>query len=241
MNRAMYAAASGMTAEQNALDTVTDNLSNADVVAFKQAVAQVRACGSADDAMGVAATGKRLLFTQGKLTPSGGPCDLAIRGEGFFTVQRGNDIAYTRAGAFTRNPQGQLVNEDGWHLAGLRIDASVQTMNVAADGHVHVKTAHGESIVGRVRVAVFAAPEHLHAITPTIYSETSTSGHALLLAPNAERGPSIAFGMLEHSNVSIVESMMEIMKAQRAYEADAKGVQAADDMTRIANNLERGS
>jgi flagellar basal-body rod protein FlgG len=241
MNRAMYVAASGMAAEQSELDTITENLSNADVTAFKGAIAHVRAFGAGDDAAGVAVDGQRRLFTQGKLVASGGPFDIALRGEGFFAVQRGKEVAYTRDGSFTRNAEGQFINGAGWHLAGLRAEANARSLSVSPDGRVSAKTAHGESVIGRLRIAVFPSPERLRVLQPTLFAETCASGGALFLAPNPERGPSIAFGMLERSNVSIVESMMEIMKAQRAYEADAKGVQAADDMTRIANNLERGA
>lgn len=241
MNRAMYVAASGMAAEQSELDTITENLSNADVTAFKQAIAHVRAFGADSDAPGVEVDGQRRLFTQGKLIASGGPFDIALRGEGFFAVQRGKEVAYTRDGSFTRNAHGLLINGDGWHLAGLRAGTEARSLSVGPDGQVRARTAHGDTLIGRIRIAVFPSPERLRALQPTLFAETSASGGALFLAPNPERGPSIAFGMLERSNVSIVESMMEIMKAQRAYEADAKGVQAADDMTRIANNLERGA
>ena len=241
MNRAMYAAASGMAAEQASLDTVTENLSNADVTAFKQEMLRLHAFGSQEHALGVAVGEKHMSFTQGKLQNSGGPFDVAIRGEGFFAVQRGNEIAYTRDGAFIRNADGRLCNAEGWHLAGLHVAADTRALNVTADGFVHATSGNGDHRVGRIRIALFAAPEELEATTPTLFSATKASGEALYVAPNGERGPSIAFGMLEHANVSIVDSMMEIMKAQRAYEADAKGVQAADDMTRIANNLERGN
>ncbi len=241
MNRAMEVAASGMAAEQAALETVTENLANADVTAFKQALTNVRPFGAQDAGLGVSVEGKRLVLTQGKLVASGGPCDLAIRGEGFFAVQRGNELAFTRDGAFVRNAAGQLCNSDGWHLPGLHIAANVEQLKVEPDGHVAVKTAQGTATIGRIRLALFAAPEQLHALTPTLFEATAASGAATYLAPNVERGPSIAFGMLEHANVSIVDAMMEIMQTQRAYEADAKGVQAADDMTRIANNLEHGS
>lgn len=241
MNRAMYAAASGMAAEQTALDTVTENLSNADVTAFKEHISSIRSFGSGDNALGVSVDGNRMSNTPGKLAVSGGPFDVAIRGDGFFAVQRGHEISYTRDGAFSRNVDGLLCNRDGWHLAGIRVPADVQALTVAADGRVHAKRAHSDGVIGRIRVALFHAPDQLHEINPTLFSATKLSGEAVFVAPNVERGPSVAFGMLERSNVSIVDSMMEIMKSQRAYEADAKGVQAADDMTRIANNLERGS
>ena len=240
MNQAMYAAASGMAAEQNELDVVTENLANADVTAFKGHVAHIVALGTSQLPLGVTIDGSRAELTQGKIERTGGTCDLAIRGEGYFTVQRGREVAYTRDGAFSRDPAGMLSNADGWHLAGIHVPADCSKLAVAPDGAVSFERHGKRTPIGTLRIAVFAAPEHLDALAPGICVPSLTSGLPRLVHAGAEGGPAIAFGMLEHSNVSIVVSMMEILKAQRAYEADAKAVQASDDMTRIANNIERG-
>ncbi|MFY9781751.1 MAG: flagellar basal body rod C-terminal domain-containing protein, partial [Candidatus Baltobacteraceae bacterium] len=91
----------------------------------------------------------------------------------------------------------------------------------------------------RIALAAFPAPERLRPIGSALFVPTRDSGSAQALAAGGERGPKLAFGMLEKSNVSIIESMMAILAAQRAYEANAKGVQAADEMLRIANNIHR--
>ncbi|MEO6913801.1 MAG: flagellar hook-basal body complex protein [Candidatus Baltobacteraceae bacterium] len=242
MNRAMYAAATGMAAQQINLDTVANNLANADVAGFKGAAASftdLAAPGSVG--FGTASIGSHTIFEQGKLMKSGGPFDLAIDGSGFFAVRNAKgERAYTRDGEFSRDSGGRLRNAQGWVLDGVRIPAEATTVSVAPDGLTTAQTPRGAVVCGRIRLAEFAAPERLESIGGTLFRTTQQSGSAAFVNAGAERGPHIKFGMLEHSNVSIIESMMEILAAQRAYEANAKGVQAADEMLRIANNLNRG-
>jgi flagellar basal-body rod protein FlgG len=239
MNRAMYAAATGMAAQQQTLDIVADNLANADVAGFKRAQASFAAIAGGA-LLGTVETGVRTIFAQGKLMKSGGPFDVAIDGDGFFIVERDGQRAYTRAGSFSRGPDGTLRNADGWRLLGLRIPADAAEVDVAPDGNVSVASgAHARRQLGRIALASFAAPECLREIGSALFVPTRASGAARASAPGGESGPKIAFGMLEKSNVSIVESMMAILAAQRAYEANAKGVQAADEMLRIANNIHR--
>jgi flagellar basal-body rod protein FlgG len=237
----MYASASGMAAQQTNLDVIADNLANADVAGFKLATASftdVRAGGTVG--LGTASTGKHAVFTQGKLMESGGPFDVAIDGPGFFRVQRGGQLAYTRNGEFARAADGTLRNVDGWTLRGIRIPADAIEVNVARDGRVTIGTNDRKNIdAGRLRLAEFAAPEALRPLGATVFAATAGSGREHVVDAGGDNGPQLAFGMLERSNVSIIESMMQILTAQRAYEANAKGVQAADEMQRIANNLHR--
>jgi len=242
VNRAMYAAASGMSAQQTNLEVIADNLANADVAGFKQVVASftdVNAGGTLG--LGTANAGKHPIFAQGKLMHSGGPFDVAIDGSGFFRVERGGTHAFTRNGEFSRAADGTLRNADGWALRDLRIPADAVTVHVAKDGTVTIDGEAGTSrTIGRIQLATFAAPEQLRALGGTVFAATPESGPERRIAAGRDGEPTIAFGMLERSNVSIVESMMQILTAQRAYEANAKGVQAADEMQRIANNLNRG-
>ncbi len=237
----MYAAASGMSAQQTNLDIIADNLANADVAGFKSAAASfadVNAGGTLG--LGTASVGRHAILEQGKLMKSGGPFDLAIDGSGFFCVEKDGRPAYTRAGEFTRSADGKLHNADGWTLRDVRLPADALTANVDKDGRVFVDTpAAKHRAAGRLLLASFSAPERLRALGGTLFAATDASGSARRFGPGDEHA-TIAFGMLEKSNVSIVESMMQILTAQRAYEANAKGVQAADEMLRIANNLHRG-
>ncbi len=237
MNRALYAAATGMAAQQQLLDAVTDNLANADVAGFKRATPMFAALG---DGLGTAPAGVLRSFAQGKLEKSGGPCDIAIEGNGFFTVERDGATAYTRAGSFSRGADGLLRNADGWHLHGVRVPPDAVALDVRPDGRVIARTAGGvQKALGRVLLAQFDAPERLQPLGSALFAATPAAGKPRAIAPGGPRGPSLSFGTLERANVSIYESMIAILTAQRAYEANAKGVQAADEMQRIANNLHR--
>jgi len=241
MNRALYAAASGMAAQQENLDVIAGNLANANVAGFK-GVAERFAAVAAErgEALGTTTLGALPIFTQGKIVHSGSAFDVAIQGDGFFTVMDGRGrIAYTRNGEFSRDAHGQLRNADGWHLCGVRIPADAISVQADAAGLVTAKTAHGSHPCGRIRLAQFPAPEHLQSAGGTLFFATAQSGKASWVTAGKPDGPSIEFGAIEQSNVSIVEAMMEILAAQRAYEANAKGVQAADEMMRIADNLSR--
>ncbi len=238
MDRAMYAAATGMAAQQQNLDTIADDLANADVARFKGS-AELAAPG--EGGAGTVALGARVLFTQGKLAKSGGLFDVAIEGPGFFTVvdARGRR-AYTRDGEFERAADGTLRTSRGMHLENLRVPADALSLSVADDGSVRAAFANETRTIGRLRIAVFPAPDRLNGIGGSLFTATAASGAPRDVVPGSGDGPKVRFGMLERSNVSIVEAMMQILSAQRAYEANAKGVQAADEMLRIANNLQRG-
>jgi flagellar basal-body rod protein FlgG len=236
----MYAAASGMAAQQTNLEIIADNLANADVAGFKGAAASftdVNAGGTLG--LGTAVLGRHPVLGPGKLMKSGGPFDVAIDGTGFFRVDKHGAAAYTRAGEFTRSADGRLRNADGWALHGVRLPADALSATVGRDGRIFVDTTSAKHrAAGRIVLAAFPAPERLRPLGGTLFAQTFESGNPQRLEPS-EGTSTIAFGMLEKSNVSIVESMMQILTAQRAYEANAKGVQAADEMLRIANNLHR--
>jgi len=236
MNRALFVAASGMAAQQLHLDVVADNLANADVAGFKGSAAEfadVRLPGGAG--LGVTPAGAHPLFEQGKLEKSGGPCDLAIDGPGFFALAQGKRIAYTRNGEFHRAADGTLQTSDGWRVPSVRIPADATRLGVDRDGRVWCERTPGaRTECGRFALQSFPAPEALRPIGNARFEATPRAGKPTRV------DSSIEFGMLERSNVSIVGAMMEILAAQRAYEANAKGVQAADEMQRIANNLHRG-
>jgi flagellar basal-body rod protein FlgG len=241
MDRALFAAATGMAAQQQNLDTIANNLANADVVGFK---------GSADDFAALAAPGQpgsgtvrtreHAVFVQGKLERSNGPFDVAIDGPGFFSVSRGGERGFTRDGSFARAADGTLQTASGWELTGVHIPADARTAVLRENGEVEITTAKGRRTIARVRIATFQAPERLRTTDGTLFLQTRDSGAPRMVAPGLPNGSALRFGMLEQSNVSIIESMMQILTAQRAYEANAKGIQAADEMLRIANNLQRG-
>lgn len=239
MNRALYAAATGMAAQQKNLEIVADNLANADVAGFKGLTATFTDIASpGGGTLGTAVAGTHVTFTQGKLERSGGPFDLAIDGAGFFAVaDSAGRLAFTRNGEFSRAADGTLTNAQGRRLRGVRIPADALSATVAADGTVSAQTAGGKRACGRIRLAEFSSPEYLESAGGTLFFETAASGKARFVDAGKHGGPAIKFGMLERSNVTIVEAMMQILAAQRAYEANAKGVQAADEMMRIGPNF----
>ena len=236
----MFAAASGMAAQQRNLDVIADNLANADVAGFKGSVAafgDVRAGGTIG--LGTAQLGTKALFEQGKLQRGGGPFDVALDGPGFFRIEKDGRTLYTRGGSFTRDASGALADASGNRLHGVRIPEDATNVRVGTDGSITLDLRDRTGIDGgRVPVVRFDAPERLRPLGGAVFAATPDAGRAHPLAAHDAR-THVAFGMIEHSNVSIVESMMQILTAQRAYEANAKGVQAADEMQRIANNLHR--
>ncbi|HYL27342.1 MAG TPA: flagellar hook-basal body complex protein, partial [Candidatus Nitrosotalea sp.] len=180
-------------------------------------------------------------FAQGKLARSAGPFDLAIDGPGFFTLvdARGRRF-YTRDGEFSRASDGSLRNARDLKLAGIVLPSDALSATVALDGTVRASFTAGTRALGRIRLAEFSAPERLRSIDGSLFEATGASGKPREITPGGDDAPKLRFGMLEESNVTVIDAMMQILTAQRAYEANAKGVQAADEMLRIANNLQRG-
>ena len=239
MNRALYAAASGMAAQQQLLESIAQNLSSADVAGFKGQALTFSEIAVDGRTLGVRQSGTQTVFKQGKLVRGNGAFDVALDGPGFFRVRdNAGDVAYTRSGSFVRQRDGSLQNDQGLRLDGVRIATDAASITVSERGAVSIATPNGRRACGRIRVVQFAAPEQLRSSGGTAFYETPASGPPRDAATGAD-APRVRFGVLEQSNVGVIEAMMQIMAAQRAYEANAKGVQAADEMLRIANNLSR--
>jgi len=241
VNRALAAAASGMSAQEQQLDVIADNLANADVAGFKSSVMTFRAVSDGEHGLGTVVVGKDAIWRQGKLVKSGGPFDIAIDGTGFFTLRRPDGTrGYTRDGEFSRASDGSVRNAAGAVLEGVHIPATALRLNVATDGRVFVDTPDAAHVgAGRIALAVFPAPQNLVRTPEGAYLATHAAGRAFAVFPGSAQSGRLMFGMLERSNVNVMESMMEILSAQRAFEANSKGVQAADEMLRIANNIQR--
>ena len=144
MDRALFAAATGMAAQQQNLDTISNNLANSEVAGFKQSARTFAALASPGErGLGTASTGEHYVFTQGKLEHSNGAFDLAIDGAGFFELVEGGQRAYSRDGEFSRRADGTLRNNSGWQLAGVRIPEDAVSATVDADGAVRVTDARG--------------------------------------------------------------------------------------------------
>ena len=230
-----------MAAQQRNLETIADNLANAGVVGFKGSAQRFAELIAPGGGLGTVALGARVFFKQGKLARSAGPFDIAIDGPGFFSVVDAHGRRYyTRDGQFARAADGTLRETHDLRLDGIRIPADALTATVLADGTVRATFPNGPArVVGRIRLAEFPAPEALRCVDGALFAGTRESGAARTIVPGGDDAPKLRFGMLEESNVTIIDAMMQILTAQRAYEANAKGVQAADEMLRIANNLQR--
>jgi flagellar basal-body rod protein FlgG len=262
MIRSMWSAATGMQAQSLNIDVIANNLANVTTTGFKRSRAEfqdllyetMRPAGSASSETTQVPTGIQLghgtrpvavskLFSGGELQLTKNELDLAIEGDGFFQITQPNGTtAYTRAGAFKLDREGRIVNPDGFLLdPEISIPADAISVAVGMDGTVSVLQA-GESApreVGTIQLARFANPAGLQSIGKNLLLATEASGDAISGTAGEDSFGTIAQGFLEMSNVNVVDEMVNMITAQRAYETNSKVVQASDDMLQIANNLKR--
>lgn len=241
MNRTLSVAAAGMATQQTVLDVISANLANVDVSGFRACRADFAPFISAEGRLLAPRAASERTFGQGRLDFTDNPNDLAIEGAGFFAVgtARG-ETAFTRAGDFTPDANGRLHLRDAALLEGVRLPAGTTAFSVDEHGNVRARIAGraGESPVGKIRLASFANPAGLRLADDGLFYASKRSGAAHFGAPGGAFG-TIKQRWLERANISVVGAMMAVLAAQRAYEANAKAVQAADEMLRLANNLER--
>lgn len=257
MMRALWSAASGMVAQQLNVDNIANNLSNVNTSGFKKSridfqdvmYQTLKSPGSSaaeglqvptglSIGLGVRAAATQKIFTQGNMQQTGNPLDLVIEGDGFFQINLPDgSIAYTRDGGFKRDSQGNIVTSDGYLLEpAITIPPQATEINVGGDGTVTYKmpgeTATQEA--GRIEIVRFANPAGLSPIGKNLFVQTDASGEA-----NQEGVGALAQGWLEISNVQVVEEMVNMITAQRAYEVSSKAIQASDEMLSQAANLRR--
>ncbi|MDQ6767531.1 MAG: flagellar hook-basal body protein [Candidatus Eremiobacteraeota bacterium] len=242
MNRTLSVAAAGMATQQALLETIAANLANIDVPGYRISRTDFSAFISPDGRVIAPEIGRaRKLFTQGRLDLTSNPHDLAIDGAGFFVVlsQRGSR-AYTRAGNFSPDASGRLQLPGGAALEGVRLPSGTTSFSVDEHGKVLARVVgrKGDIGAGRITLAEFADPASLALSPDGLFYQTAAAGGLQLATAGAPLGV-IKQRYLERANVTVVAAMMAVLAAQRAYEANAKVVQAADEMLRLANNLER--
>jgi flagellar basal-body rod protein FlgG len=186
----------------------------------------------------VASTSKD--FTQGQLSSTGQPLDVAIQGDGFFEVQRPDGtIGFTRDGSFKLNAQGQVVTIDGMPiLSGFQSVPAGSSVTIAENGQVTVQNSSGTQSF-RLTLSRFANPSGLQSLGGNQYSETAASGTPETGAPGEGGFGSTIQGYIEGSNVNIVEEMVNLIVAQRAYEINSKSVQSSDEMLQNVANMKR--
>jgi flagellar basal-body rod protein FlgG len=262
MNLSLYSAATGMEAQQLNLNTIANNLANVNTPGFKRSKIEfqdllyqkpIRAAGT-DSGGGnlvpsaleigngtrVAATTK--IFTQGQLTNTGNNLDLAIQGDGFYEIQRPDGtIGYTRDGSFKLNATGQVVTTDGLPvLSGFQpIPTGTASVTVSQSGVATIQSSTGSQSTFQVTLARFANPAGLQSMGGNLYSETTASGAPDVGNPATNGFGSTMQGYSEASNVNIVEEMVNLITAQRAYEINSKSIQSSDEMLQNIAQLKR--
>jgi flagellar basal-body rod protein FlgG len=189
---------------------------------------------------GVQIQGTSRIETQGNLNPTGNTLDVALEGDGFFQVELpgGGQPAFTRAGNFTLSNDGTLVTSQGYALQPpVQVPAGAQSITIATDGTVSAITPGNAepALLGQLSVASFINPAGLRAIGDNFLVETAASGPAELGFAGENGRGQIRQGMLEASNVNVVEELVGMIEAQRAYEINSKMVSAVDEMLRNAN------
>ena len=258
---ALYSSATGMESQQLNLDVIANNLANVNTTGFKKSKIEfqdllyqsTRSAGAAQGAGNVLPTGLQIghgsravatsrIFTTGDLSNTGEDLDMAISGDGFFEVELPDGTtAFTRDGAMKRASDGRIVTSDGLVVRSgfTTIPAGTTNIDIAPTGEITVFTAAGPQELGRIQLTRFNNPSGLEALGGNLYKETPASGNAETGAPKEDGYGEIAQGYLELSNVKVVEEMVKLIMAQRAYEVNSKALQAADEMMQQSNNLRR--
>jgi flagellar basal-body rod protein FlgG len=261
MIRALFSAASGMTAQQMNVDNIAHNLANANTAGFKmrraqfqdllyQNVIQPGANAGAQSTvptglqlgLGTRASSNEIVFTQGDFSQTSNPLDLVIQGQGFFQIRRATgDLAYTRAGNFQVNKDGNVVDSNGNLLdPQITIPPSAQSVTIATDGTVSFQLPGqtASQVAGQIQLANFPNPAGLNSLGQNLYTPTDASGDAIVGNPGGAEGlGTLLQGYTEQSNVSVVDEFVNLIVSQRAYEANSKVVKAADEMYQQMNNI----
>ncbi len=262
MDPALRAAATGMMAQQTRTEVIANNLANVNTPGFKrsrahfedllyQTVQGQQILGDPDTqtspavqvGRGTRLAGVQRMHQQGPLEQTNRNLDIAVEGEGFFQLQMPDgSTTYTRDGSFQISDQGLLVASSGQALQPpIRVPADSAELTISSSGIVSVR--RGQEIqpteIGRIELARFANPSGLIALGQNLYAPTAASGQPVVGFPADEGMGRTQQGSLEGSNVEIVQEMVEMISAMRAYEINSKAIKTADEMGQIANNITR--
>ncbi len=254
-------AATGMSAQQFMMDIIANNLANVNTTGYKQSRAEFASLAYQDiftagtptsqntqsptglyRGHGVRTVATNRLFTLGNIKHTGNPLDIAIGGDGFFQVQLQNgQIAYTRDGSFKLDGHGRIVTSDGYIVVpNIVIPSDATSIDIAPNGTVTVMGANGTPTqVGNITLVKFLNPAGLNAIGDNLYTATSASGQPIQGVPNQDGFGALRQGYLEMSNVDIIQQMIGMINAQRAYEFDARVIQTSDQMLQDTASLKR--
>ena len=263
MDPALRAAASGMMAQQTRSEVIAHNLANVNTTGFKRSRAQFEdllyqtvqgaaVLGQAESqthpavqvGRGVRLTAVQRMHAQGTLETTNRPMDVAIEGDGFFQVQTpGGNLAYTRDGGFEISDQGVLVTSQGYTLQPtIRVPSDATGVSISRTGVVSATRGNDQSKpeeLGRIELARFVNPAGLMAQGENLYTPTAASGEPVVGFPQDEGMGRLVQGALEGSNVEVVQEMVDMITAMRAYEINSKAIKNSEEMLEIANNLVR--
>ncbi len=262
MIRSLWTAASGMQAQTINIDVIANNLANVNTTGFKRSRADFQdllyetfsAPGSSSSAgtevpaglqvgHGTRPVATQKIFLQGDYQHTKNELDMAIEGSGFFQILQPNGtVAYSRAGAFKLDSEGRIVTSDGYLMEPeSSIPSNSTSITIGTDGTISVLQA-GETEsteVGTIQLARFVNPAGLSSIGRNLYLQTAASGDAITGTAGEEGFGTISQGYIEMSNVSVIDEMVNMITAQRAYEINSKAIQASDEMLQMANQLRR--
>lgn len=262
MDKTLRTAATGLTAQQRYVEIISNNIANVNTTGFKKnrpefqdllyetlkpagntARVGVEPLNEVQIGSGTELVATTKMFKQGDIQQTNNPLDMAITGEGFFTVRRpDNTLAYTRDGSFKVDRNGQLVNTQGFNLEpGFRIPQEAIDVQVSRDGIVSILTEGSTTnqTLGQIDLARFINPAGLKAVGDNLFAPSPASGEPIFQQPGQNNTGLIFQSHLESSNVDIVEEMVNMITAQRAYELNSKSVRTADDILNTAVNLKR--
>jgi len=260
MIRGLYTAATGMNSMQHQIDVTSNNIANVNTMGFKQDRAEFQdlmyeslnyTAGQTsetttnptgmDVGLGVRVSGIQKNFLQGDLKLTSNTLDLAIEGNGFFQVTMPNgETAYTRNGAFKLDADGNVVNGNGYLLEPqITIPENLTNLTIGNDGIVTAEdpTSGNVTNLGQIQIVDFINPAGLTPQGESLFTINDASGDAIIGNPTEDQFGSIQQGMIELSNVKLVNEMVDLITAQRAYEANSKAITTSDDMLAIVNQL----
>ena len=260
MIRGLYTAATGMNSMQHQIDVTSNNIANVNTMGFKQDRAEFQdlmyetlnyTAGQTsetttnptgiDVGLGVRVSGIQKNFLQGDLKLTSNTLDLAIEGNGFFQITTPNgETAYTRNGAFKLDSEGNIVNGNGYMLnPQITVPDNLVDLTIANDGTVTASdpTTGAVSNLGQITIADFINDAGLTPMGESLFMVSEASGDPIEGNPTEDQFGGIRQGMIELSNVKLVNEMVDLITAQRAYEANSKAITTSDDMLSIVNQL----
>jgi len=261
MISSLWTAATGMNSQQTNIDVISNNLANVNTSGFKKAkinfadliYTNMRQPGTpnaqgaeiptgTEMGHGVKVNSTQKLFSQGNIVNTNNDLDMAVEGEGFFRVERPDgSFAYTKDGSFKLDSNGQVVTSDGYRLSPqVNVPQGAKEITITSDGAVSITNSADQiETVGQIELYNFSNPAGLSSEGRNLYAVTAASGEAVAGTPGQEGFGTVLQGFLEMSNVKVVEEMVNMIAAQRAYETNSKSIQASDEMLQTANQLKR--